>query len=118
MLILDPIQGTQFATVLQIFNRGTPPTPAVNVFDSTYILSAVIWEGQNQTVLFAPTVSWYQGTTQNPQTGYDQGQVLTQFAGAQTTGLDPAGKYFLQVYVTDSNTVTSPVIMCRVKIIA
>jgi len=116
MQLITITQGMVFSRVLQINNAGTPPTPAVNVFDSTYTLSAAFWIGQNQTTIFAPAVSWF--TNDLTQTGYTQGQVLFQTSAAQTASLDPAGEYYATVYATDSSGNQSAVIEVRVKILA
>jgi hypothetical protein len=111
--LLTPFRGLQFSRVLQIVNFDG--SNAINVFTSGSTLSASVWEGQSQSSIFAPTVSWY--TAGSTQTGYDQGQVALSIAGSQTTGLDPAGEYFLLVSSTDSG-LTSPVWEGRLKVLA
>ena len=116
MQLLTITQGMFYSRVLQINNPGNPPTPAINVFDGTYTLSAAFWIGQNQSTIFAPTVSWW--TNNLIQTGYTQGQVLFQTSAANTLALDPAGEYYATVYATDASGNQSAVVEVRVKILA
>src|SRR5271157_3116586 len=99
MQLLSITQGMAFSRVLQINNPGNPPTPAVNVFTALWTLSSSFWIGQNQNVIFSPTVTWW--TNNLTQTGYTQGQVLLQTSAFQTVALDPAGEYYVTIYATD-----------------
>jgi hypothetical protein len=116
MQLLTITQGMYFSRVLQINTVGNPPTPATGVFTASYTLSASVWIGQNQTALFAPTVSWW--TNDNTQTGYTQGQVLFVCNGTNTVALDPAGEYYATVYATDPSGNKIAVVEVRVKILA
>ncbi len=92
--VLTAYQGLQKDyQALQIANNNG--TPATNVFTAGSILSAQVWEGQNQAVLFTPNVSWY--TAGSTQTGYDQGQFTMLLQGAGTATLNPAGEYYILV---------------------
>jgi hypothetical protein len=119
MQVLNAFQGRQYNRILQINNTATG-LPATGVFTSASVLSANVWEGQNQASLFQPTVSWATTLPTIPpttQTGYDQGQVSLSIAAAQTIGLDPGGEYYLLIDETTGG-VTAPVIQCRLKILA
>jgi hypothetical protein len=105
MLELDCIQGSTTDWVLQAVNRnGTTPSQ----FLQSDTLSAVVWRGENQASLFLPTVSWF---------SYAAGQVLLQIAGSQTSALDYAGTYHLQINVTRSG-VTTTIIDCLLRVLA
>ncbi len=117
MQVLSAYQERQYNRILQIRNTVTG-LPASGVFNSASILSASVWEGQNQTSLFSPVVSWATSTPLvTSQTGYDQGQVALSIAAVQTATLDPAGEYYLLIDETTAG-VTAPVIECRLKILA
>ncbi len=112
--VLYPFQAQQYnRPALQIVNWDG--TNAVNIYTSATVLSAVFWEGQNQSSLLSPTVSWY--TAQSTQTGYGQGQFSFQLSGVQTAGLNPGGEYYTLVSQTSSG-ITSPVWQGRVKVLA
>ncbi len=112
---LFAFQGvTKNYQALQIANNDG--TPATNIYTSGSVLSAIIYEGQNQAIiatLTAPT--WY--TAGSTQTGYDQGQFSLAIANTATATLDPAGEYYVQVSQTTSGS-TSMVWMGRLKILA
>ncbi len=114
MQTLDVFQGRQYGQVLQI--RNLDGTAASNTFTSGSVLSASVYEGQNQATLFAPTVTWYTATVPT-QTGYDQGQFSVSITGTSTANLNPAGEYFLLVDQTTAG-LTSAVWEGRVKILA
>jgi len=100
---------------LQINNNDG--LPATGIYTSGSVLSAIIYEGQNQAViatLAAPT--WFTATTPT-QTGYGQGQFSLAIAGTFTASLNPAGEYYIQVSQTTGG-VTSIVWMGRLKILA
>jgi len=102
---------------LQIVNNDG--TYATNVYTSGSVLSASVWQGQNQASLFSPTVAWQ---TTNPvtgasQTGYTQGQISLTIAASSTVGLDPSGEYYLLVTQTTGG-VSSAVWEGRLKILA
>ena len=87
-------------------NTGLPLT-----FGSSTTLKGYVWQGQNQSTIFAPTITWYQTT------GYQTGQIALAIAGTQTSGLDPAGEYSLLITTTTSG-VESPAIRALLKILA
>lgn len=116
MQLLEITQGAAYSRVLQINNPGSPPSAAYGVFDATYTLSASLWLGQNQAVIFNPTVSWW--TNNLTQTGYTQGQVVFQTSAANTAALDPAGEYYATVYAQSGTEDPVAVIEVRVKILA
>ncbi len=114
MTLLTAFQGLQRDyQALQIVNNDG--TAAANVFTAGSVLSADVWEGQNQTSLFSPTVAWY--TANSTQTGYTQGQFSLSLTGANTATLNPAGEYYLLVSETTSG-VKAPVWQGRLKIFA
>ncbi len=113
MSLITAYQGLQSDRVLQIVNLDG--TAAANVFTSGSVLSADVWEGQNQQSIFSPSVSWY--TAGSTQTGYDQGQVALSIVGISTAMLNPAGEYYLLVSETTSG-ITAPVWEGRLKIFA
>jgi hypothetical protein len=88
---------------LQIALPGGAPA----TFPSGTTLSAVVWQGQNQSTLFTPTVAWslINPITGAAQVGYTQGQFSVSFLAGSTTGLDPDGEYRFLLYVTDPSNV-------------
>jgi hypothetical protein len=97
--VLYPFIGAQYnRQCLQIVNWDG--TNATNVYTSNSVLSAVLWEGQQQASLFSPAVSWY--TAGSTQTGYGQGQFSWSVTGTQTAALNPAGEYYTLVSQTTS----------------
>jgi hypothetical protein len=104
-LDLSVVQGSAADWVLQAINRdGTVPTG----FLISDVLAATVWTGQNQTSLFSPAVNWSDSTS---------GKVALSVTSAQTTGLDQAGDYHLQVTATRlGKTVT--IIDCSLRILA
>jgi hypothetical protein len=105
LLQLDVVQGSSADWVLAAINRdGSTPTG----FLSSDTLTATVWQGQSQTALFSPTVSW---------NTYTSGLINLSVSSAQTSGLDQNGKYHLQISVTRSG-VTSVVSDCLLKILA
>lgn len=117
MQILYAYQGiTKNYQSLQIVNNDG--LPAFGIYTSGSVLSAQVWQGQNQASLFSPTVAWQ--TTPvggGSQTGYDQGQFSCSFVGSNTATLDPSGEYFVLVSQT-TNGVKSAVWEGRLKILA
>lgn len=105
MLLIEVVQGSNADYVLQAINRdGSIPTQ----FLSSDTLSASVWQGQTQTVLFAPSVSWSNAT---------MGQVALTLTGSQSSGLDYAGSYHLQVSAT-RGSVTTTIIDCMLRVLA
>ena len=96
-LQLTIVQGSAADWPLQAENRGGASTPTYAAGDT---LAAVVWVGQTQTQLFAPTVAWY--TAGSTQTGYGQGQVLVSVTAAQSAALTQNGTYGLEVVWTAS----------------
>jgi hypothetical protein len=104
MLEIEAIQGSAAHWVLTAINRdGTTPTG----FLATDTLSASLWSGQSQTPLFAPAVSWNNFAT---------GAVNLGVTNAQTTGLDQAGTYHLQVSAARAGS-TVVIIDCLLKVL-
>lgn len=94
---LEIVQGTARDFVLQIYNPdGTDATG----FLSTDTLTSKVWGGQDQAVLFSPSVSWLTLPSPPPH-GYDLGQYVISFNNADTATWLPA-KYDYQVYLTRS----------------
>jgi hypothetical protein len=91
------VQGAYADYPIQSWNRGKVTQPAYASGDT---LAAYVYQGQSDTVLFAPSVTWY--TAGSTQTGYTQGQVLVSITGAQSALLEQNGTYTLQVWWTQS----------------
>jgi hypothetical protein len=105
MLELEVIQGSAADWLVDAVNRdGSTPTG----FLGSDTLAAYVWQGQGQTSLFSPTVSW---------NSYATGQIALSVTSAQTTGLDQNGEYHLQVTATRSST-TVVIIDCLLRIFA
>lgn len=118
MQVLNAFQNRQYNRILQANNTVTGLQ--AGPFLSTSVLSANVWEGQNQASLFQPAVSWATTLPTVPpttQTGYDQAQVALSIAASQTAGLDPGGEYYLLIEETTGG-VTAPIIQTRLKILA
>ncbi len=114
MAFLTAFQGlAKTYPALQIVNNDG--TAAANTFEAFSILSADVWEGQNQAALFSPTVAWY--TALSTQTGYSQGQFTLDLTGAETTALNPGGEYYVLISATTLG-IKSAVWEGRIKVFA
>jgi len=110
MALLTAHQGyVKSYASLQINNNDG--TPATNIYTSGAVLSAQVWEGQNQASLFTPTVAW------TSPTGYTLGTFTLTLPASGTLTLNPGGEYYVLVYETTSS-VTAPVWQGRLKIFA
>lgn len=100
-------------TSLQI-NQQTAPgaTKVPAVFPSNTTLSASVWEGSEQNVIFQPTVAW-----NNSGAGYANGQFQVSFPAADTTELNSDGEYHILLTATDSSNVPRPAWEGLVKVI-
>jgi hypothetical protein len=100
-------------TALQI-NQQTAPgaTPIPAVFPEGTTLSASVSEGNEQAVIFNPTVAWNNGGT-----GWATGQFQVSFPAADTVELNPDGEYHFLLSVTDASNVTRPAWEGLVKVI-
>lgn len=81
------VQGADIVIPLQITTDGVTPSTA---FTSADVLSAVVWIGTDQAVLFTPALSWIDAE------GNATFQVA--IAGSQTATVDP-GIYKMQILV-------------------
>lgn len=110
MPLLTAFQGLQknYASLQIVNNDGTAAT---GIFTSGSVLSADIWEGQNQASLAQPTVGW------TSPTGYTPGTFTLSLSGANTSSLNPGGEYYVLVSETTSS-VKAPVWQGRLKIFA
>lgn len=116
MIVVDAFQGMECDRVLQANNLNE--TPSINTYTADSVLQCVVWEGQNQAVLFTPDVEWWTGPPEGPvQTGYDQGQVALSIIGGFTGPLNPAGEYYGLISETTAG-ITAPIIQFRLKILA
>ena len=114
MVLITAFQGQQKNyQALQIVNNDG--TPAANVFTAGSVLSASVWEGQNQAAIFTTAPTWY--TASGAQTGYTQGQFSLALTGTNTALLNPGGEYYCLVSQTTGG-VTAPVWQARLKIFA
>lgn len=109
MAILYAWLGRQYNRTLQINNLDG--TQAIGVYTSSTTLAANVYEGQSQTSLFQPTVTWYNTT------GYNTGQIALSVSSTQLSGLDPAGEYRLLIDQTTGG-VTSSVWEGRFKVLS
>lgn len=75
-------------------------------------VSATLWSSPSGAVLSNPTATWF--TNGGAQTGYAQAQVALAIPGSQTSALDPAGEYFVNIVVTQTG---SPIIVAQSRIL-
>lgn len=78
-------------------------------YQAADVLSCSVFQRNAGSPAFAPAVSW--NIKGGVQTGYDQGQVLVAFTGAQTAQIQPNVPYHLWVYrqLGADNTKTEPI---------
>jgi hypothetical protein len=104
MTELSLVQGSAAYFILAAVDRdGSTPSQLL----SSDTLTAVVWAGQNQAALFSPTATW---------ANVAAAQVAVAFTGSQTTALDYAGTYHMQVSVTRGTT-TIVIIDCLLQIL-
>ncbi len=91
MLRLEVAPGTDYADVLDTFTfDGSVPT----TFQATDALTSKLWDGQSDTTLFNPAVTW---------SDYTVGKFNFSMTDAQTTLLQSNGTYRCQVFATRSS---------------
>lgn len=106
MLELEVIQGSAPDWVVTAISRSDGSLPTG--FLSSDVLSAQVWVGQNQSVLFAPAVSWSDYTT---------GAVNVSLTNAQSAALDFAGRYYVIITATRGSK-SVDIIECTLRVMA
>jgi hypothetical protein len=98
---------------LQINQQTAPGAPKVPAtFPAGTELSASVWEGSDQAVIFEPVVAWNNGGT-----GFATGQFQVSFPAADNLGLNQDGEYHFLLSVTDANNITRPAFEALLKVI-
>lgn len=92
-LTLELTQGTSADFPFQVVNPDG--TPATNFLNSD-ILTASVWQGQNETPVLTPTCTWLNGNA-------PAGQIQITFQDADSASL-AYGQYYLQAFATRVGT--------------
>jgi hypothetical protein len=88
---LSLVQGMAKDFPLQVYNADG--TPSTSIFLQGDILTAKIWAGKDQPVMFTPTVTWVLPS------GWDLGQYIMSFQNGDTSDWNPQ-IYHVQTYVS------------------
>src|SRR5271157_1772661 len=94
-LSLEITQGTARDFPLQINN---PDGTAATQFVNTDTLTASVWQGQNETPVLTPAVTWLNSNA-------PAGQILISLQNADSSSL-AYGQYYIQAYATRVGTPT------------
>lgn len=100
MTRLEVVIGSHRDWPLQCWNQGAQTAPAG--WASGDIMTAYLYQGQEQSQLMTLAVSWY--TAGSTQTGYGQAQVVLTITAAQSATLEQNGVYTWQIWRTPSGS--------------